>query len=212
MRFESRSMRPIARRVCRRCAAIAAALVVAATPACNEGQGPEGLGSMTAFVVDDSPGAAPQTTSGALGHSGALTGSASIAIFSEATGWVSLGSPSAVNLAMQSSEQGQIATAVQVPLGTYTRVRFELTSAQALITAGSDLGGGPLVADVPVGVGGGDLSVTVEKTIAPVTVQAFTSWTVRVDMNSDLWIDEAAVAAQSVTDAAIESATTLTLM
>ena len=166
---------------------------------------------MDAYVEDTSGGAVAQTSRGGFGHTGTLTGMASVAIFSDANGWVSLGSASAVNFSMQSSDEEQVATNAMVPVGIYTRVRFELSSAQALISAGSDVGGGVLSADVAVAVGGSDQSVLVEKTILPFTVTGSTSAAVRIDMNSELWIDDASVTAQSAADAAIESATAVAI-
>lgn len=146
-----------------------------------------------------------------MGHSGTLTGMASVSIFSDANGWISLGSPAAMSFSLQSTEEEQVAANATVPVGTYTRVRIELSSAQALITAGSDVGGGVLSADVAVAVGGSDRTVLIDKTISPFTVTANSSSAVRMDMNSELWITDGSVNAESAADAAIESATSITV-
>lgn len=211
MSYITTSKQGAIRTIMRRGAAFAVALLVTGTAACDEGQGPQGNGSMDAYVDDNSGGAAAQTSGGAFGHTGTFTGMAEVSIYSDANGWVSLGSPSAVNFSMQSTEEEQIAINAQVPVGTYTRVRFELSSAQALISAGSDVGGGVLSADVAVAVGGSDRSVIIDRTITPYTVEADSRAAVRMDMNSELWIDDGSVSAASAADAAVESATSVTL-
>lgn len=211
MSHMSRSKQGNVHTLMRRSAAFAVALLVAGTAACDEGQGPEEGASMDAYMEDSSGGAAAQTSGGAFGHTGTLTGTATVSIFSDANGWISLGNPSAVNFSLQSTEEEQVALNAQVPVGTYTRVRVEFSNAQALITAGSDVGGGVLSADVAVSVGGSDRTVLIDKTITPFTVTASSSSAVRVDMNSELWIDNASVTAESAADAAIQSATSVAI-
>lgn len=111
-----------------------------------------------------------------------------------------------MNFSLQSTEEEQVAANATVPVGTYTRVRIELSSAQALVTAGSDVGGGVLSADVAVAVGGSDRMVLIDKTITPFTVTANSNSAIRMDMNSEVWITDGAVIAESAADAAIESA------
>ena len=194
----------------RRLATTLLALSTAAMAACgDDGQGPEDSARMNAYMEDTSGGASAQTTGGAYGHTGSLTGTASVSIFSDARGWVSLGSPAAFDVSMQSTDSEGLVLNAEVPVGTYTRVRVELTSAQALVTAGSDVGGGVLSADVAVAVGGADNTVLIDKTISPMTVTANSTTDVRFDMNSEVWLDDGAVTAQSAADAAIQSATTV---
>lgn len=182
--------------------------------ACGDSTGP-GDGRVSA-VIHDAPSASQvayyQTRSdgpmAASSFHGQMSGSAQVYIYSEASGWIELGSPANASVTLQSGNETTVHSRASVPTGTYTRVRLVLQGFTANIAAGGSLGGLVLSADVSIALGGSDGRVEIEKTVQPFTVSATSSATIRFDMNSEVWCNQSTAASRSATDNEVASATT----
>jgi len=195
---------------------LALALVVpAAMAACDDDPtGPDGSarGSVQAEVHDGSSSsqaaAAPMGAAAAQSSaSGTFSGSAQAYIYSEAQGWVALGSASSTTVAMGDAEGAAVGSA-QVDADSYTRVRLVLDGFDADLEAGSTLGALTLDAAVSITMGGSDGRVEIEKSVQPFTVNAESNSTIRFDLNSESWVDQESAESRSASDAEIRSATT----
>lgn len=182
--------------------------------ACSDSTGPEGQARVTA-TISDAPGPAtvayysgdPGPQPAAFSFSGQMQGSAQVFIYSEAHGWVSLGSPAAATLALQSSNATTVHGTASVPAGTYTRVRLVLDGTAAHIGAGADLGGLILGAGVTITMGGSDGRIEIEKSVSTFRLLANTSVTLDFDLNSEAWVNQTTAQAQAVSDTEVASAT-----
>lgn len=179
--------------------------------ACSDSEdatGPEGNGTVSGFVSD---GSSPSPYyEGGSSFEGTFQGTASLEVYSEAEGWVSLGSPASVQFQLQSSEQAPCGSSTQVPAGTYSRVRLTLTGAEAQLGVGAAIGGLVLTSAVNLSLGAsGD--VVIEKEITPVEIRAESQTEVRFDLNAEAWVTEESVAAESASEASVSSATTVTV-
>lgn len=190
-------------------------LLSALAGGCSDPAGPDGEGRVSAALTD-APSAS-QLASGpakaegpqaASSFQGQMTGSAQVYIYSEAEGWVALGSPSNASVALQSASETTVHAQATVPAGSYTRVRLVLQGAAADIAAGADLGGLVLGASVSITMGGSDGRVEIEKSVQPFTVSASSSATIRFDMNTQAWVNQTTAQAKAASDTEIASATT----
>lgn len=199
--------------------AIVLALLPLTLIACDDDpSGPEATGSMTAVVTDGSSGSASsmaalrgesgttqmKATEGSF--DGTTSGEVRVSVFSETRGWVELGSFQNVDVAMQSNSSTTVHAAATVPADTYTSVRYEFEGAESDIFAGADLGSIVLTADVTISFGGSDGNVTIEKSVTPFTIEASSSATVSLDLNSHLWVDDESATGSAATDAEIQAA------
>lgn len=184
----------------------------------GNGAGSGGTGFARALLIDD-----PATTSPALqaplaafrragtasAWSGTFHGSAQVAISVDGNVWIDLGNPGAVTVDAQSSgSETDVHGEVEVPAGTYARVRLVLDGMDAQLAAGSTIGGLSLTADATVSIGGTDGRVVIEQTVPPFAVSADASARTEIlfDLNSEAWITETAVNQQTVADAAVAAA------
>ena len=128
----------------------------------DDGTTPVAAASMSAAITD---GAAASAVAGAMAGeatgsqpvaalSGDMVGTAGIFAYSDADGWVELGTAQNVTLALQSGDLATLAADASVPAGTYTRVRLVLTDFHADIAAGSLIDGIALSTGVSIAMGG----------------------------------------------------------
>lgn len=193
---------------------LAVALLTLVVGACSDTTGPE-EGRVTAVLTDSPSGsqvAYPSARSDqpmtASSFQGQMSGSAQVFIYSEAHGWVELGSPANANVMLQSSNERTVHSQASVPAGSYTRVRLVLEGGSADIAAGGSLGGLVLSAGVSIKVGGSDGRVEIEKSVQPFTVSASSTATIRFDMNSEHWCNERNAQSETAPDEEVQSATT----
>lgn len=200
-----------------RIVSLSCALVAAAACGDDNGTGPE-LGRAEAYVADDPTtaslarvGAAPSFGSAApAAFSGSIAGDVQVAISADGQTWVDLGSPNGITLQLQTAGTGStVHGEVDVPVGTYARVRLTFTGAEARLSAGSTFGAFTLTTQVDVTMGGSDGEVVIEQTVTPFTITAEGRAVITVDLNAEAWLTDQSVTAQSVTDAAIQGAISL---
>ena len=180
---------------------LTALLIPATFAACgDDSTGPETEinGSVSARMHDGSSSALMARAMTAQSFAGSASGQAQVQVYSEAQGWVALGSPVTTTLYSSAS----------IPVGTYTRVRLVMDGFNADVSAGATLGGLTLSADVRIIMGGADGMIEIEKTVTPFTVSATSSTTIDFDLNSEAWIDEESANAEAASDTEVESATT----
>lgn len=195
--------------------AVLALVATVLSGACSDPAGLVEEGRVNAVITDvpsasqaAAPAGAASAPAAASSYQGSLSGSAKVEIYSEARGWVALGSPASASLTLQSAGETRVHEQASVPAGTYTRVRLVLEGAAADIAAGADLGGVTLGASVRIVMGGADGEVVVEKSVTPFSVSATSTTTVRFDINSQAWVNQSSAASKTATDAEIQSATT----
>ncbi|NIM52930.1 MAG: hypothetical protein GTO22_27450 [Gemmatimonadales bacterium] len=170
--------------------------------ACGD-EGPEGSGRAQGVVHD------PARAS----FMGELNGNVQVSISSDGSSWFDLGSLNGVTIMLQSNTDSTNVHGEQtVPADQYSRVRLTFQNVSAELLAGSTVGTTTLQSDVSIALGGSDHGVEVITQVGGFQVLADT--TVRrsiiLDLHSDQWITEAAVASQVVEDAAIQGAVTVT--
>lgn len=206
--------------------ALSALLIPAAIAACgDDSTAPGDMGQVSASLQDGtaaslaqaysmSPSSGPETGPSqavAAAFSGSASGSAQVWIYSDAEGWVALGSPADATVQMQSSNTTTLYTSASVPAGSYTKVRLVLDGFGANIAAGSIIGGLTLSAGVTITVGGSDGHVEIEKTVTPFTVSAQSSASIDFDLNSEAWVTEESAQSETASDAEVTSATKATV-
>lgn len=181
------------------------------------GTGPDGMASFQAVVTDDAGTAgsaiaargpeARGSVSSSADIQGSFSGEAMVQVSADGQTWVDLGSMESVQVTLQSGEEATIHASAEVPARTYTRVRLVMRSAEATVLAGSTIDAGPISADVSVDVAGGS-EFTIEKQVS-VDADAGATTTLVFDLNSEAWLDQAAVDAQSAAAAQVSSATSV---
>ncbi len=198
--------------------AVAALLAPLTLAACgdDDATGPGVMGTARAEIYDGSgssstgPAPASQQAAAASAMSGTMSGTAQASIYSEARGWVELGSASNTSLTMQSEETATVGSAT-VEADTYTRVRLVMEGFDADVQAGAVLGGLTLDAAVTITMGGSDGRVVIEKNVTPFTVRADADTRIRFDLNSETWVDQQSAESRTASDAEIVAATTATV-
>lgn len=198
----------------KRVSTLTATMLTLVVAACSDATGPE-EGRVTAVLTDAPSGsqvayysARSDQPMAASSFQGQLSGSAQVFIYSEAHGWVELGSPASANMTLQSSNETTVHAQASVPAGSYTRVRLVLDGGSANIAAGGTLGGLVLSAAVSISVGGSDGRVEIEKNVQPFTVTASSTAMIRFDMNSEHWCNESNAQSETAPDGDVQSATT----
>ena len=172
---------------------------------------------MSARIEDGSSSSAltssPTAASSLVGaaFNGTAHGRAHVEVYSEANGWVSLGSPSNASMTLQSANGTTVHSDVTVDPGIYTRVRLVLENFDADIAAGAVLGGLTLNSAVTIDVGGSDDRVVIEKEVSPVLVEAETRSTIVFDLNSEAWVTSQSAQNETASDAEVASATRATV-
>jgi hypothetical protein len=170
------------------------------------------MGVVTGAVHDSAavlpPGRTEQAPADSVDYAGTLSGSAQVEIYSDADAtWRALGDPVDVLFEMYCLETAVIHADASVPVGSYSKVRITLAGFSANVRAGGTLDG-ILYADAQVIlISAADAEVVVEKDVAPFTVTTENSTWVVFDLNSEHWLDTAAVTGGTALAADIQSAT-----
>lgn len=199
--------------------ALAFMAAAAALAGCGDSTG-TGPGRANAFVTDD-----PSTTSAsrtgavfqlsganqAAAFSGSVAGNTQVSISADGETWVDLGSLNGITILLQSSSDSTtVHGEVDVPAGTYSRVRLTFSGVEARLDAGSTFGGLTLTTQVNVSLGGSDAQVMIEKSVPSFEVRAEAGAVtiVRFELNAEAWLTEQTVGAEVVEDAEIQAAVT----
>ncbi len=191
---------------------LTALLIPAAFAACSDdstGPDAEINGSVSARMSDGTNSAlmAHAMTAGAF--AGSASGQAQVQVFSDAEGWVNLGSPATSTVQLQSNNSATtLYSSASVPVGTYTRVKLVMDGFDANVNAGAIFGGLTLSTELRIVMGGADGKIEIEKTVTPFTVSATSSTTIDFDINSEAWINEGSAQSQTASDTEVQSATT----
>jgi hypothetical protein len=172
------------------------------------------MGTVSVAVTDDASAASVQDAGSATGaqtagstFSGTFTASARAAISADGVTWIDLGSPGAIDVALQSTgDRTDLHGNVAVPVGTYTRVRLILSGAQAQLNAGAVLGSITLTSGATIRVAGGN-QIVIEKQIQPFTLSADTHARVIFDLNSEEWVDEESAQEEEVAEEEVQEST-----
>jgi hypothetical protein len=163
------------------------------------------LGSALAQGAADASGA-PQAVP--TSFSGSFSGTAQAYAYSSSDGWVEVGAPAAVTFDVQGLDDATFVTGVDVPEGTYTKVRVALSGFSLHIDAGAVLGGTSFTSAVDIAVGGSDGSVEIELPVTSTSLSGGSSATIHVDLNSEAWVNQTTAEAGSVGDAEVVAAAT----
>jgi len=190
--------------------------------ACSDVTGPPHP-EMTAYVTDisGSAGGVPQGSGQALGttaaqvasdsFAGSVTGAAQVMIYSETQGWFAVGSPRDLTLRLQAADSSAVASSATIPSDTYTRVRLVLAGCAVDLHAGSVIGGVALSSALNLALGGSDNYASIDLDVPPFTVSTTGTAKVRLDLHSANWVNQTNVGTESVSDAELQAATTVSI-
>lgn len=198
-------------------AALCAAAFVGALGACSDATGASGGDAQMQVAAqgDNPPGAsATRAPDGAsYSHSsasGTVDFRARVWVQTSAGGWVELTNQAAQQAVVDASgHAGAVVFATSsVEAGAYSRVRVVFEDVRANLSGGIQVGTGLLTGSVTVSLGG-DGSVTVER---QVNVSASAGGTTRllINLNSDVWLNQASATTRTVSEAAFAAAVQIT--
>ena len=182
-------------------AVVAAALVVGACEDDDDPTGPSAETSTQAMVVDE-PG-------GTSSYSGDMAGDFQFSVSTDGQTWTDVGSPNGITVLLQDASEVSVHGSQEAPAGTFPRVRLLIRGAEATVAAGSEIGGTTLTSDATVSVGGSE-DVLIEREITPPSLEDGEELVVTFDLNSEAWLTLDAVTAGQASNAAVESAVTVT--
>ena len=156
--------------------------------------GPQGSGEIQALITDI-PAAGSAFT-------GTMSANASVSVSTDSTTWVELGSASAVSVVLQSATDTTNVYGAKIITGDeYSYVRLSLSNAVVLVNSGSTFGNVTLVGDRNIILGGADSALVVDLMVAPFVVNDSTPAVLEFDLNSQAYINRAALLAGVVDDA-----------
>lgn len=166
-------------------------------------------GTVSATLVDE-PSPVPVSDGSQAqiqaAFSGTIQAQTRVEIYSESDGWVEVAGSQSTQMVLGGSAQAVLGSSSEVRAGVpYTRVRLTMAGGEAVIDAGATLGSLLLLADLTLSLGDGG-SVTIEKEITPFTVQADATSSLRIDLNSELWVTEDNADNESVSEEEMSSA------
>lgn len=197
--------------------AVAAAAVLGA---CSDSTGVSGSGNATmqASAIGDgngttnsvaaAPGQAPRFATTTA--NGTVDFRARVYVQTQAGGWVELTNNAAQHAVVDASGQaGAVVLATShVEAGTYTHVRVVFEQVNANLSGSLQISTGLLSGSVNVDTQG-DGSVTVERTIAA-NVNAGATSHLLINLNSDVWLNQASATTHTVSETAFASAVQVT--
>lgn len=194
--------------------ALAAAAVLTGCSDATGTAGSGGDGRMQVNAIgDNGSGAnANRMTSGSAPHyatttaQGTVDFNARVYVQTQAGGWVELTSGAAQHAVVDASGQaGSVAFASSnVQAGAYTRVRVVFESVHANMSGSMQVSTGLLTGSVNVDTQG-DGSVTVERQVSA-NVNAGGTAHLLIDLNSDVWLNQASASSHTVSEAAFAGA------
>lgn len=138
--------------------------------------------------VQDNPSVPSGNTDTDDNYTGTLTGRIDVEISQDGVSWRSLGPPSDVTLALQSSSaRFQLSGKVEVPAGTYTHVRINFNQAGFVIDKGSVVNGVTLNSDVQMRLGDTGSGVA-KPNITSFTLSGGENANIIIELNSETWL------------------------
>ncbi|HEX8244423.1 MAG TPA: hypothetical protein VF541_13035 [Longimicrobium sp.] len=197
--------------------AVAAAGVLGA---CSDATGVSGSGNaamQVAAVGDDNGAAAAKAPSASRAPrfatttaSGTVDFRARVYVQTQAGGWLELTGNAAQHAVVDASGRaGAVVLATsRVEAGTYARVRVVFEEVNASLSSSLTVSTGLLSGSVSVDTQG-DGNVTVERQVA-VTASAGATSRLLINLNSDVWLNQASATTHTVSDAAFASAVQVT--
>ena len=195
------------------------AVALLAAGCSDSATGPDGSGDGYAHaLVTDNPNSMNPSAAGPAFHvsgsaesasyNGTISGNMNVAISADGQVWYDLGSLNGIAVQAQSTGSGtNVHGEVQVPAGTYARVRLTMQGAKATIQAGAVIGGLTLTSDVEMQLGsGGTIVIEREVSTFAVSVDAAARTEIVFDLNSELWITAENVQQEEASEEEVESA------
>lgn len=195
----------------------AAAVLALGLAGCGEATGPEGDATMQVAARGDTPASASRAGgeapafSQALGQAeGTVDFRARVYVRSDAGAWVELTQEAAERVVVDAAGRTEATVVGSARVGAthYGRVRVVFEEVDANVTGGLRIGAGILTGAVTVDLRGDD-QVVVERDV-DVDVAAGGSARLLIDLNADAWLDQASAQSRTVSEAAFESAVTVT--
>lgn len=185
---------------------------------CAEATAPSGAGDAPVRVAvqgDDAAGSSSAAREGNAAYlaSGSAEGQVEVrarVLVQTSTGaWVDLTRGMAEQTVDASGRAGaKLLATTQVSAGGYNRVRVEFERVRANVLAGVQIGAGPLQGMVTVELGS-DGKVVVEREVA-FQARGEASTEVLVNLNADQWLGRADATTRTTSEAAFQSAVTIT--
>lgn len=194
-------------------------LLAAALGACADATGSSGGSgdaTMRVNAIGDN-GSGPQATRSADGAryvtttaNGTVDFTARAYVQTSAGGWTELTGGAAQHAVVDASgHAGAVAFATgHVSAGAYGRVRLVFENVHGNLSSGLQVSSGLLTGSVNVDMQG-DGSVTVERSVS-VTAGAGATTNLLIDLNSDVWMNQASATSHTVSEAAFASAVQVT--
>ncbi len=162
-------------------------------------------GSFQAYVQDDPT--VPQNNS--IHHNGVLKGKMDIEVSRDGQTWYSLGAPSDVTLALQSTNSRFVLSGKKdMPTGTYSHVRINFNSAGFVIAAGSVVNGTTLTSDVHMRMGDTGSGVA-RPNVTPFKLEAGKEAAIIVELNTEKWLTVSNLESRQVPKESVEHNTTV---
>jgi hypothetical protein len=176
--------------------------------------GPDSPGRAQVFVRDHPDRSTPAAhlspgPFAAATFSGTMTSNTNVAVSVDGSTWIDLGSPNGITIRMQSADSTTVHGEVDVPAGSYARVRLTLRNAQARLLAGGSVAGISLTSDLTLTVGGSDSQVIVEKQVQPFEVRAGSRTAIQFELNSEAWATAQNTQDRTVEDGEVQQAATV---
>jgi hypothetical protein len=180
----------------------------------DDGTSPDSMGRAQVFIRDHPDRSAPAASLApgpfaAATFSGTVTSNTNVAVSADGSTWIDLGSPNGITIRMQSADSTTVHGEVDVPAGTYARVRLTLRNAQAKLLAGGSVAGISLASDLTLTVGGTDSQVIVEKQVQPFEVRAGSRTAIQFELNSESWATAQNTQDRTVEDGEVQQAATI---
>lgn len=193
-----------------------AAVLALGLGACDEATGPGGDATMQVAARGDDAPASSSTGSTAPAFSQALSGAEGTVDFrarvyaqSSTGSWVELTRRAAERLVVDASGRGEakVVTTAGVAAGSYNRVRVVFEEVKADVSGGIRIGAGLLTGVVTVDLRS-DSQVVVERSVN-VDLSGGGSAQLLINLNADAWLSQASAQSHTVSEAAFESAVTV---
>jgi hypothetical protein len=172
---------------------------------------PDPAFGMVDAIVHDSSAVLPEgqtdpAPTDSINYDGILSGTALIEIYSDANGWVALGSTEQVSFAIFCEEAAVVTGDAAVEVDSYTQVRLTLTDFEASVIAGAVVGGITYNSDFVVALGNGD-PVVIEKSVSGFAVADGATTELIFDLNTEVWLDADIITAGVASAADVSAAT-----
>lgn len=196
--------------------AIAGLLLAVGAAACDDETTGTSEARVTAEVHDENPDAQtaslasliPLQTSST--YEGTVSGDARVEVSADGETWTELGQSTEIDVELQAAGGGAVVHAeASVPLESFARVRLVLDGADAVLEAGSTVGGVTLESETTLSLGGPGEVIVETQLDESLDASAGADATLSFDLGSEAWITETAVESGAVAESAIESAVTV---